>query len=274
MDQLLKKIGLDENEAKIYLALLALGPATVSDITKKARLTRTFGYKILEKLGWLGLVSHASGEGKVIKYVAEHPRSLWQHLKNQSNSSERRLAEMTDALPDLVALYKNADKPIIRFQEGIAGIKSIFEESLETTSDIISILDVESWNVSELWTWAKWYNRERNKQKIKERILILDTPHGRAWLKNYRSTPYTIYRWIKPEDVPKLLNFGGELNVYDAKVIMALLRPPHRLGVAVESPTLATIITALFELVWKQAEPVQFKKKTGRQNKDTSIKNS
>ena len=261
MQELLKKIGLEESEAKVYLALLELGPASVSAITKKAGITRTFGYKILQKLGWLGLVSEAAGEGKIIKYVAEHPRSLWQHVKNQSNSWERRMAEMNELLPDLVALYKNTEKPIIRFQEGIAGIKSIFEESLETHSEIISVLDVESWNIPELWNWAKEYNRERNKRKIKERILILDTPTGREWIKNYHSTPHTLYRWIEPDDVPKLLNFGGELNVYDAKVIMALLRPPHRLGVAIESSTLATIVTALFELVWKQARPVIFKKK-------------
>ena len=63
MENLIKDLGLEENEAKVYQALLELGPSTVSQITKKAGITRTFGYQILQKLSIHGFVNRVSGEG-------------------------------------------------------------------------------------------------------------------------------------------------------------------------------------------------------------------
>ena len=106
MSDLLNDLGLDENEGKIYQALLELGPSTVSQITKKASISRTFGYQILEKLSMYGFVNRVSGEGARIRFVAEHPRRLIQFIQNKKNHWERRLKEAEDRLPDLVGLYK------------------------------------------------------------------------------------------------------------------------------------------------------------------------
>ena len=41
LEKILKNIGLNEKEAKIYLALLELGKSKVPEIAKKAELKRT-----------------------------------------------------------------------------------------------------------------------------------------------------------------------------------------------------------------------------------------
>ena len=46
----IKKIGFPENDAKVYLALLELGRATVTEIGKTTGMNRTTGYDILERL--------------------------------------------------------------------------------------------------------------------------------------------------------------------------------------------------------------------------------
>lgn len=253
MGNLIKDLGLEENEAKMYQALLELGPATVSQITKKAGITRTFGYQILEKLSIYGLVNRASGEGAKIHYVAEHPRNLVQFIQNRKNQWERRLKEAEQCLPDLVSLYKVAEKPIVKYQEGIGGVKNIYNLTLESKKEILSILDIEGWDVPELRQFGKEYNRERSKRKVKERILMLDTPQGREWMKNYcGSFKYTNYRWIKPEQLPSIKEFGGEINIYENKVVMALLKKPNLMGVMIESSALANILRGLFELAWTQ----------------------
>ena len=254
MEEIIKQLGLDSTEAKVYVALLELGPSTVTEITKKAGITRTLGYHVLEKMGVQGLVSRSSGESKKINYVAENPRNLLQFVKNQKNSWERRVDKAEQVLPDLLSLYRIAEKPVVRFQPGTSGVVSLFEESLESTTEILAVADVDSWKVPEFWDWAKGYNKERNKRKIKERILILKTSHGKEWLKHYPGSPYTIYRWVEPSQIANLLEFGGELNVYENKVAMALLKKPNRMGVIIESTALANIMRALFELVWSKAE--------------------
>ena len=112
-----EKLGLEENEAKVYLALLELGAATVSEIAKKSGITRTNGYHVLQKLSWSGLVNIVSGKGKKIKYSAEHPRRLIQVATNKKSLWEEKVNDLKKILPDLISLYKVADKPVIRYQD-------------------------------------------------------------------------------------------------------------------------------------------------------------
>ncbi len=253
MKSLIDNLGLDKNEANVYQALLELGPATVSQITKKASITRTFGYQVLEKLSIYGLVDRVSGEGVKIRYTAQHPRRFVQFIQNRKNQWERRLKDAEQKLPDLVSLYKIAEKPVVKYQEGVEGVKSIYNQTLESKEEILSILDIEGWDVPEFSQWGKDYNRERSQKKINERILILDTPQGRKWMKDYKgSFKYTHYHWVKPEQLPGIKDFGGEINIYENKVVMALLKKPNLMGVMIESSALSNILKALFELAWTQ----------------------
>ena len=93
---------------------------------------------------------------------------------------------------------------------------------------------------------------------MKERILLLDTPQGRAWIKNYRPSPHTIYRWVTREQAKGLLEFGGELNIYDNKVVLALPRKAQRMIAVIESKVFSDILRAMFEIVWGVARPVKY----------------
>lgn len=258
-EEIIKEFGFDDDEAKVYVALLELGPATVSEVTKKAGVTRTLGYVVLDKLGMIGLVTRARDKSKKMKFVAEHPQNFVQYVKNKKNSWERKVEKAENLLPELLSVYKIKEKPVIRYQEGVKGIITLFEESLQSKTEILSVADVESWQDPEFWDWAKNYNRERNKHKVKERILLLDTPQGRAWIKNYRSSPYTIYRWVTREQAKGLLEFGGELNIYENKVVIALPKKSDRMLAMIESRVLANILRSMFEIVWEVAKPVKFK---------------
>jgi len=252
MHETIQNLGLEESEAKVYLALLELGPSTVTEITHKAGVTRTLGYHVLQKLGWQGLVSEASGQGKKKQYSAEHPKVFLQFAQNKKHVWEKRVDDIKGILPELISLYKVAEKPTIKYQEGVVGVKNIFDETLESKSEILSILDVEGWTSPELRQWAKDYNRERSQRKIHERILALDTPAAREWIKYYQgSFQYTKYRYIKPEQLKGIVDFGGEINIYENKVVIGLLKKPHLIGISLESTVLANILKSLFELAWQ-----------------------
>ena len=258
MPSLSKNIGLTETEVKVYEALLSLGPSLVSDISRKAGISRTLGYHALEKLAIDGLVSRVSGERKRLRYSANHPQSLMQYVKNRSNLWQRRVDEVERLLPNLVSLYKVAEKPVVKYQEGVEGVKAIYDQTLEAQEEILSFLDIEGWDTPELRTWGKQYNAERSRRKIHERILMLDTPQGRAWMKDYRgSFKFTDYRWITAEQLPGIAEFGGEINIYENKVVMALLKKPNLMGVMIESTALTNLLKGLFELAWHQGRPAK-----------------
>lgn len=99
MDKLIS-IGLSENEAKIYLALLELGKGTVSEITRKANLNRTTGYDVLDGLVHNGLAS-VSGKEPKQEYLAEPPDKIEALLKHEISATEEHLKEIKNILPEL-----------------------------------------------------------------------------------------------------------------------------------------------------------------------------
>jgi len=250
INEIIKKSGLDETEAKVYLALLQLGPATVSEVTKKAQITRTLGYHVLEKLGHYGLVDRASFGGKKIIFTALHPKRLVQFVKNKKNKWQRNLTEVENNINELINIYRVAEKPVIRYSSGVEGLKNLFLETLDSKTEILSIIDIEGWANPDFKEYAREYNRERGKRKLMEKILVLDNKIGRDWMANFQgSFKYTNYRWIKPEILPNIKNFGGEINIYENKVAIVIFKPTA-MCIIIESSVLADILRSLHHLAW------------------------
>ena len=64
MLQELKKLGLPENEAKVYIELLKRGPISVNNLSKKISFDRTLVYQILNNLVEKGLANYIIKENK------------------------------------------------------------------------------------------------------------------------------------------------------------------------------------------------------------------
>lgn len=78
----LKEIGLSENEAKVYVGLLELGPSTTGPIIKKTGLYRVMVYDTLEKLLQVGLVNYSLKKNRK-QFEAESPKQIIEILKNK-----------------------------------------------------------------------------------------------------------------------------------------------------------------------------------------------
>ncbi len=71
----LQNLGLNEKEAKVYLASLELGYASVQSIAKKADINRATAYFIIEGLMKKGLMTQIEKDKKTF-FAAEDPKSL------------------------------------------------------------------------------------------------------------------------------------------------------------------------------------------------------
>src|ERR1035437_2544603 len=71
----LEFIGFSEKEVLVYLALLELGKGTVTQISKKAGISRPTGYHVLSSLESKELVK-VSGKEPKQEYVAESPDQI------------------------------------------------------------------------------------------------------------------------------------------------------------------------------------------------------
>jgi len=137
--EVLEEFGLRKNKAVVYLALLELGSGTVLEIAKKAGLPRTTTHEITQQLLGLGLCGFVH-KGRARIYTAESPDRLQGLLKER----ERRLQNI---LPELrLMVNTKGARPRARMYEGVAGVKTVFEDTLtarnKTLRGILSMSDL------------------------------------------------------------------------------------------------------------------------------------
>lgn len=120
----LTRFGLSEPEARVYLAALELGEATVERIAKKSLQNRTSIYHTLGLLQRRSLITKAK-RGKRTVYIAEDPVALHKTLQED--------VEMLHALlPQLRARANAVDKkPKLYFYEGLDGLRTAANDSLQ-----------------------------------------------------------------------------------------------------------------------------------------------
>lgn len=253
MIELIANLGLTENEGKIYLSLLELGPSLVTEISRKAEVNRVSCYDVLERLVKYNLVTYASGKSSKKRYSAMPPYNLFSFLDRRQKRQEKKLEELKQKLPELKMLYREPNRPSIKFFEGTEGLKAIYAETLKSKTEILSVGDCEEWETPDLAAWGRQYNRERAKLKIFERVLIPASEKTINWFRNYPTTmKYTRYRILPKEKVNYL--FDSEINIYEDKVMIALLKKPNRMGILITSAQLAKIMRALYEMAWEAAD--------------------
>lgn len=120
----LKSAGMPENEAKVYLASLELGPSSIWEIAKKSGVKRPTCYVILENLSLKGLAS-SMNDGRRIQYTVVSPKQLFGYFNRHLETYSSKLSELTSLAS------KSPIKPKITTFEGMDGIKQTMEMVLE-----------------------------------------------------------------------------------------------------------------------------------------------
>lgn len=128
----LQKIGLSDKEAKVYLAILEIAPASVQQIARKSGVNRATTYVILESLIKKGLCSTYNKNKKTL-YLAENPNILERLFIVQKKEIEEREKNLKNVLPQLSAIFNRLEnKPVVRFFEGKEGLLSCVTEFLSS----------------------------------------------------------------------------------------------------------------------------------------------
>lgn len=247
MEKLLQKIGFSEKEARVYLAVLELGSATVIQIGKKAQVNRGTAYDILESLIKKGLVSYFV-KGKKRYFAGENPKKLLslvdsqiKSLTSREKTLEDQKEEIEKMLPELESIYNLPEnQPKVRFFEGKEGIKNIYDELLGAK---------EIWaygSFSHIYTtfpWFKEYIRKQINRGIKIRDLVEKNKETLEYKKFYQS-PKQEMRFL-----PENIKLKTDNIIYGNKVAMiSYAKELH--GVVIESIEIADTQRQVFEVLW------------------------
>ena len=123
--EILRKIGLSEDETLIYLALLHRGNLSVSEVSEKTKLYRPNVYKAIPTLEERGLVN-ITKKGKRKLYMAASPKKLSSLLDSLQN-------DLNQALPNMLFEFNKKEKrPFVIFLDGPAGIRKVYDDIITT----------------------------------------------------------------------------------------------------------------------------------------------
>ncbi len=248
MEQELISLGLTDTEAKIYLAVLELGPSSAAIIAKQANIKRTTGYSALEYLIQKGLVSEiANTKEKLFK--AEEPDKLTRLTRKMRRQVIEAEIGLEKLLPGLKAIQKKLiEVPKVTFYQNIEGIKTIIEQAafsaepwhyFGSTEQLIKSTSEKLMNEFALEV------REKRK-KINPPVNYIITDGGYYKIKIFQKFEPQL-RQVKifppiAKAKSAFVIFGGKLGVlsYDNMPF----------GAIIESREVAELVKMLFEIIW------------------------
>jgi sugar-specific transcriptional regulator TrmB len=133
-NDLLIKLGFSDKTAKIYLALLQLGPSSVRKLAEFCELNRGTTYDNLKWLQEKGLVTFYQKDTKQY-FVAENPEKLLILAKIQEEELLEAQKRINKVVPELQALYnKGGERPVARYYEKDE-ISKILQDVLDTCEE-------------------------------------------------------------------------------------------------------------------------------------------
>ncbi len=235
----LSQFGLNYNQAETYIALLELGQSTVIEISRKTGIKRTTVYEVLAELEKKRLIAQTK-KGKKRLFIAEEPENLEKIIEEK----QKKLEILMPALKSLV--NTSGEKPVIRYYEGINGIKDVYRDTLKYRGDLYAFVTENI--IKKLGQeFADEYRDKRKKAQIAVRAIGPDTEelieYKKGDLRDIKET-----RLVSKEDFP----FTIEMNIYENKV--AFMSFSEQLGLIIESTEISKNMTFLFKLAWKGAK--------------------
>ena len=232
----LESLGLSQDEAGAYLALLKLGSAKATEVAQEVGVKRTTIYPILASLTQKGFAATYIQKSKRL-YRAEKPERV-------AGLFEKKLESFVNVIPELRTLEKATASAVgLRFIETKKELQQFYLGVLRDYADrsYRAIGSASAWEGIDPDFFKKFrYDRARN--NIKTRILLsadsaAASPTDPKLLRDVRILPATH-------------TFKSTMDIFDDKVI--IISPDlTALAVVIAVPAMVDIFKSVFEMIWE-----------------------
>lgn len=248
----LMRLGLSDREAAVYITLLGLGPSSVLQISRKAKVARATTYLTLESLMKSGLVSTFQREKSAL-YVAAGPDRFRDLIKQRREDLNKEEELLKDLMPKLDAFIWSEDsRPTVVYYHGQEGLKTMRSEMLRMTrpgetwynfspvDHLVRVFGEDSYS----------YDRQRLARKIKSKT-IFTTASAELKAKELAGTdPKRLQRRFVS---PKRFTSGTGVSIFGNRVAMGIMEKRMG-GIIIESESVATMMREFFNLAWDALE--------------------
>jgi len=232
----LVQIGLNEKEAKTYLAALEVGNVSISDLARKTGLNRVTTYDVINSLKDKGLISQTQKAKKKL-YVAAEPDTLQRLVATKENI-------LNQSLPYLLGLSNiTKKKPKIMFFEGEQGMIGLYQKTLEAKDELLTFGDEKHFYNLVLEKYFPDYRIQRIKKGIKAKMIIPDTKQGRVTQQNDR-IGFRETKLVSPEKY----KFSVYFLLYNNSTI--IISPEDLVGLYIESKDITNTLKSFHQILW------------------------
>jgi len=251
INNILKKLGLDEKEIAIYLKLLQYGPNRASTLAYQVNLPRTTTQNILLRLEKDQIVTKSIIKNVYI-FAAVHPDNLVHIVEMQKRQKDSELNHIIEDLktitPELVSMMQsNKAMPNVRFYQGREGARKVLFDTLTSKTELKDFANIDAMfkHVKDI---NDEYVAEREKTDITKRSLLLNTPfaHEIYEKRGYSPKSHKGYKWIDSNLYP----FALEMNIYDGKISYITYVENNFVGVIIENEHIYKMHDSMWNMLW------------------------
>ena len=239
----LTQFGLDENEAKVYLAALSLGSTTILKIAKITGVKRTTVYEIVDSLIAKGLMKKEIRGFKTL-YVAEHPERL-------ENTLDSKRAILSRVLPELEGMFNlKGTESAIKYYEGLKAIENIYDEllaDLKPHEFYYAISNIAEWQGLDEEFFISKHVEKRADMRVNTKLLFTDSPVAQKRKQTERNFNEEVK--LLPADT----DIHVDLVITPYKLVMFQLKQPL-IAIVIENRAMIEMHKSLFEALWKTSK--------------------
>jgi sugar-specific transcriptional regulator TrmB len=245
----LMNLGLNEKEARVYLALLSLEKATAYTIATRSNLKKPTAYVILDNLVSKGFALKIPQEDKHY-FLAKSPRECLAVAREKLSTAE-------EMLPELLAMRKKTDeKANITYYEGLDGIKEMFriliknmKQKPEQERSYVAFFAHQKDTPEFLQKYFTKINEELRQEKIRRKAITTRHPTVQTYLK--KETQQRLGMELRGLS-EKEYSSNISIEVYDK--FTQIISHRYLQGIIIENPDIANVMKQIFNLVWKTTE--------------------
>lgn len=250
LPDLLRALGLSQDEARIYLALLQ-EPSNHLRLSRELGIARTKVYRLVEELEKRSLVVRQTDDRGTF-LVAADPATLEVAIVTEEQALRQRRATLQQALPKLEAL-RTGDRRLfeVRTYEGIEGLKQMCWHELRTKGELLAF---GGQTIEDLIDDHRWAEKHRA-LTVEAQYRIREIINREVALPTFTDNP-DFMRHYECRQLPlDTLNAYEQIVIYNDTVAVYHWRQQQKVGIEMIGKTYADTMRQIFEQYWMLAEP-------------------
>ena len=235
----LGKLNFTENETKVYLALLSMGPSLAGAIAKQTQLDRSSTYNALKNLVEKGIVGMVHETKRTI-FVAHDPVKIIDYYKEKEEIATKTIPLLRQRMS-----IKEKQSSVLLYR-GYKGVKTVLDGVIHRANATTThyVMGSEGQFSRNMPYYAPIFNKRKDEKNIRTRMLI------RAGRSHHRPSKLTEYRCV-----PVKIESPATINVIEDEVAIILWNETPE-AVVIADKRLAGTLKGYFDFMWLNAKKV------------------